>query len=98
MSQNNLYTVLLSPVVSEKSVFAAEDHNTHVFKVAPEATKLDIKNAVESLLNVKVDNVRVVNVKGKTKRFGARQGKRSDVRKAYVRLAEGESLQSATTS
>ena len=62
-------------------------------KVRTDATKTEIKQAVEFLFEVKVDNVQVVNVKGKTKRFGQIKGRRSDWKKAYVRLAEGSSLE-----
>ncbi len=91
MNQNRILQVLLSPHVSEKTALAAEG-GQHVFKVATTATKLEIKKAVESLFDVEVETVRVVNVKGKAKRFGMREGKRSDWRKAYVRLKEGQSI------
>ena len=86
MNQERMYQVLLSPHVSEKSSLAADESNQHVFKVLPSATKQEVKEAVENLFNVKVDKVRIMNVKGKTKRFGGRLGKRSDMRKAYVTL------------
>lgn len=91
MNQDRILQVLLAPHVSEKAAFFA-DAGQHVFKVATTATKLEIKKAVESLFEVEVTDVRVVNVKGKIKRFGAREGKRSDWRKAYVRLKEGQSI------
>ncbi|HID81629.1 MAG TPA: 50S ribosomal protein L23 [Chromatiales bacterium] len=91
MNQDRILQVLLAPHVSEKAAFVA-DAGQHVFKVATTATKLEIKKAVESLFEVEVTDVRVVNVKGKIKRFGAREGKRSDWRKAYVRLKEGQSI------
>lgn len=91
MNQNRVLQVLLAPHVSEKAAFVA-DAGQHVFKVATTATKLEIKKAVESLFEVEVTTVRVVNVKGKTKRFGTREGKRSDWRKAYVRLKDGQSI------
>lgn len=81
--------VLLGPVISEKSTLAADGAGQFVFKVATDATKQEIGRAVELLFDVKVDNVRVLNVKGKRKRFGARNGRRPDWRKAYVGLKPG---------
>jgi len=95
MSQN-LYQVLLAPRMTEKTVAASESSNQYVFKVAKTATKNDIKAAVQALFEVKVDQVRTVNVKGKQKNFGRRAGKRSDWKKAYIRLAEGQSLDAAS--
>lgn len=92
MNEERLMQVLLSPHVSEKSTVAADAANQHVFKVATDATKPEIKAAVEKLFNVKVSSVQVVNVKGKTKRFGQRDGKRSDWRKAYVALEAGHDI------
>lgn len=92
MNQERIMQVLLAPHISEKSAVLADSDRQHVFKVLPTATKTEIKQAVESLFEVKVDQVRVVNVKGKTKRFGQRNGKRSDWRKAYVKLAEGQDI------
>ena len=92
MNQERILQVLLAPHVSEKSTLAADANGQHVFKVLPGATKTEIKQAVEQLFEVKVAQVRVMNVKGKTKRFGQRDGKRSDWRKAYVTLAEGQDI------
>ncbi|MEZ5534678.1 MAG: 50S ribosomal protein L23 [Thiolinea sp.] len=92
MNQNHLYQVLLAPRMTEKSVGLAESSNQYVFKVAKSATKQDIKQAVETLFEVKVDRVQTVNMKGKQKNFSRRAGKRSDWKKAYIRLAEGQSL------
>lgn len=92
MSQERLMTVLLGPHVSEKSARVAEAANQVVFKVRRDATKPEIKAAVELMFEVKVDDVNVVNGAGKQKRFGQRQGKRSDFKKAYVRLAPGQSI------
>jgi len=89
--QERLMTVVRGPHLSEKSHFAAE-HNQVVLKVRKDATKAEIRQAVELLFEVEVDNVTVLNVKGKAKRFGATRGKRSDWKKAYVRLAEGSQL------
>lgn len=95
MSEERLYQILLGPLVSEKTVLLSEEGGSHVFKVDKSATKREIKQAVEKLLEVDVVSVRTVNVKGKTKNFARRQGKRSDWKKAYVRLAEGQTLDSA---
>jgi len=92
MSKERLLKVLLAPLVSEKSVNAADSGNQFAFKVAKDATKPEIKAAVEMLFEVNVEKVQTVNVKGKAKRFGQRMGKRSDWKKAYVRLAEGQDI------
>jgi len=92
MNKERLLQVLVGPVISEKSTIAADANRQFVFKVVADATKPEIKKAVEMLFEVKVENVRVVNIKGKTKRFGQVMGTRSGVRKAYVRLAEGADI------
>ncbi|VAW57269.1 LSU ribosomal protein L23p (L23Ae) [hydrothermal vent metagenome] len=92
MQQEKILQVLLAPHISEKSTQTADTTGTHVFKVNKSANKAEIKQAVEELFEVKVAQVRVMNVKGKTKRFGQRMGKRSDWRKAYVKLAEGQDI------
>jgi len=89
--QERLMTVIRGPHLSEKSHVAAEN-NQIVFKVRRDATKSEIRQAVELLFEVDVDNVTVVNVKGKAKRFGTTRGRRSDWKKAYVKLAEGSQL------
>lgn len=90
MSQERLVKVLMAPHVSEKSTSAADVDNQFVFKVVKDATKKEIKNAVELLFEVKVDAVNVVNVKGKSKgRMGAKKGRRNDWKKAYVKLEQG---------
>jgi large subunit ribosomal protein L23 len=91
MNQERIYKVLLGPHISEKATVAA-DNGQFVFRVAPDATKPEIKAAVEQLFEVKVSNVQVLNLKGKTKRTARGMGKRNDVRKAYVRLAEGHDI------
>jgi large subunit ribosomal protein L23 len=78
--------------VSEKSARLQEVANQFVFEVAPDATKHDVKAAVEAMFKVKVDSVSVVNVKGKKKAFRGRGGSRGGWRKAYVRLGEGQSI------
>ena len=92
MNKERLMQVLLSPVVSEKSAMMADSGNNFCFKVASDANKAEIKKAVEMLFEVDVENVRVLNTKGKTKRFGQVMGKRGDVRKAYVRIKEGQDI------
>ncbi|TDF37600.1 50S ribosomal protein L23 [Alteromonadaceae bacterium M269] len=92
ISEERLLKVLLAPHVSEKSTMAAENANTVVLKVATDATKLEIKEAVKKLFEVEVDSVRTVNVKGKTKRHGMSFGKRKDWKKAYVVLKEGQDI------
>ena len=82
MREERLLNVILAPHVSEKSTMTAEGYNTVVFKVAKDATKSEIKAAVEKLFEVEVKNVRTVNVKGKSKRTGFRFGKRSDWKKS----------------
>lgn len=84
--------VLRAPHISEKSARLQELSNQYVFEVSPEATKADVKAAVEQLFAVKVEAVNVVNVKGKQKTFRFQQGRRGGWRKAYVRLAEGQSI------
>ena len=92
MNNERLYTVLRAPHVSEKSTRVQGEGNQYVFKVAADASKPEIKAAVEKLFDVKVVNVNVSNVKGKAKQFRFRPGKRSDWKKAYVRLADGQTL------
>ncbi|KFN44318.1 50S ribosomal protein L23 [Arenimonas oryziterrae] len=91
MSNVKLLNVIRAPRVSEKTA-RIQEINQYVFEVAKEATKGDIKSAVESLFNVKVESVNVLNVKGKSKTFRFRAGRRGDWRKAYVRLAEGQTI------
>jgi large subunit ribosomal protein L23 len=92
MNQERLMKVLLGPVISEKATNAADKHRQVVFKVLKNATKPEIKDAVELMFKVKVDKVTVLNVKGKNKMFRFRPGKRSDWKKAYVSLAEGHDI------
>lgn len=92
MNRERIFKVLVAPHISEKATIVAEKHNQVVFKVAPNATKLEIKKAVEALFNVKVEGVQTVNIKGKTKRTARGIGKRNDVHKAYVRLAAGQDI------
>lgn len=92
MNQERLMKVILAPVVSEKSNLLAEKRNQMVFKVVADATKTEIKAAVELLFGVQVSGVSTVTVKGKVKRFGRTVGRRSDVKKAYVSLVAGQEL------
>ena len=89
MNEARLMRILLAPHVSEKSATAADKSNQVVFRVVQDATKAEIKSAVELLFDVKVHSVTVANVKGKTKRFGAARGRRSDWKKTYVTLKNG---------
>ena len=91
--QERLMNVLLAPHVSEKGARLQQDSNQVVFRVRPDANKDEIRRAVELMFEVKVAEVRVANVKGKSKRLGQRIGQRSDWKKAYVRLAEGQSIE-----
>lgn len=92
MNDQRLYQVLLAPHVSEKTSMDAEMVGRHTFRVALDANKLEVRQAVEKLFNVDVKSIQIVNVKGKNKRFGQVNGKRSDWKKAIVRLAEGQDL------
>ena len=92
MSTANVYEVIRAPRVSEKTARLQEVSNQYAFEVARDATKADIKAAVEKIFDVKVEAVNVVNVKGKAKAFRQRQGSRGSWRKAYVTLADGQSI------
>jgi large subunit ribosomal protein L23 len=97
MNSERVFSILLGPHVSEKTATATEHNNQYAFRVTRDATKPEIKAAVEKLFKVKVENVRVLNVKGKVKlnRHGA--AKRSDWKKAYVRLAAGNDIDFTVT-
>ncbi|MEJ2127573.1 MAG: 50S ribosomal protein L23 [Woeseiaceae bacterium] len=90
--QERLMTVLQGPLLTEKAAVSAELHNQVVFKVRTDATKAEIRQAVELLFDVSVEGVQVVNYRGKNKRFGMTRGRRNDWKKAYVRLAEGSQI------
>jgi len=90
MSTERLYKVLLSPRMTEKSTRVGESSNQYVFEVTTDSNKKEIKDAVEKLFEVNVESVRTVKVKGKSKSFKLRAGKRSDWKKAYVRVQEGQ--------
>lgn len=91
-NQERLLQVLLAPQVSEKATMIAEKSNQVIFIVTPDATKPEIKAAVEMLFKVKVSSVQVINAKGKAKRFGRSMGMRSNVRKAFVCLESGQEI------
>jgi len=95
MNKDRMPTILMSPVVTEKSTMVGEANNQYVFKVLTNAKKSEIKNAVEKLFNVKVASVQTLNMKGKVKRFGQRLGRRNDSKKAYVRLEAGNEIEFA---
>ena len=92
MNQERLMKVLLSPIVSEKSTRLADANRQFAFKVQPNASKPEVRKAVEMMFDVKVTGVQIDNVRGKSKRFGQTQGKRADWKKAYVTLAEGHDI------
>lgn len=93
MNNERMMKILLAPHITEKAAIDSEQSNQYVFKVATDATKPEIKQAVENLFAVSVDSVRVVNVKGKTKRAGFRIGRRKDWKKAYVRVKSGQTIE-----
>ena len=92
MNQQRLMQVLLAPQISEKATFIADKNEQVVFRVAPTATKLEIKAAVEMLFKVSVASVQIANVKGKSKRSGRSAGRRSDWKKAFVCLKPGQEI------
>lgn len=92
MSVERLLQVIVGPHVSEKTTRATEKHNVYTFKVATTATKPEVKQAVEKMFSIKVDAVRIVNVKPKTRRFRGVEGMKKKWKKAYVTLQEGQQL------
>ena len=90
--QDRLYSVLLAPIVSEKSTMIGEKNDQVAFRVMQDATKQEVKAAVEHLFKVQVDKVSILNQKGKHKRFGRFNGTRGNVRKAYVCLKDGQEI------
>lgn len=90
--EGRLMQVLVAPIVSEKATMIAEKSNSVTFKVLQDATKFEIKAAVQLMFKVDVKAVAVVNIKGKTKRFGKSVGRRDNLRKAYVTLQPGQEL------
>ncbi len=95
LSRETMYNIIRSPVITEKATRLGE-HSQMVFRVAIDASKPEIKAAIEGLFGVKVAAVNTLVQKGKTKRFKGRPGVRSDVKKAYVRLAEGQTIDLTT--
>ena len=91
MSSDSILSALRAPHVSEKSTRLSE-HNQYVFSVAPGATKADVKSAVEQLFGVNVVSVNMANIQGKLKMFRFRPGRKANVRKAFVRLADGQTI------
>lgn len=92
MNAERLLQVILAPVVTEKATYVAEKNQQIAFRVAPDATKPEIKAAIELLFKVEVESVQVLNQKGKEKRFGRFMGRHRSVRKAYVSLKPGQEL------
>jgi large subunit ribosomal protein L23 len=92
LNTERLMTVILAPVISEKSTMIADKNEQVAFRVIQDATKQEVKAAVELLFKVEVESVNVLNVKGKSKRFGKFMGRRSNVRKAYVCLKAGQQI------
>ena len=96
MNQERLTKIILAPVISEKATLVGETHKQVVFEVLPDATKAEIKAAIEQLFGVKVLAVNTILRKGKTKTFRGVKGKQQDVKKAIVRLAEGDTIDVTT--
>ena len=96
MNQERIFQILRAPHISEKSATLGDSANQAVFKVAVDANKAEIKQAVEQLFNVKVAQVRTAKMKGKSKRLGLHRGRRSDWKKAYVSLEQGHEIDLAS--
>jgi len=96
-NEERLLNILLAPQISEKATFVAEKNEQVIFRVVNDATKLEVKAAVEKLFSVTVDSVNISNVKGKQKRFGRSIGRRQDWKKAYVCLAAGQEINFAAS-
>jgi large subunit ribosomal protein L23 len=92
MNREQLMSVLIAPHVTEKTSLAMQNHNQYTFKVRREATKTDVKKAVELMFDVKVSGVQVVNESGKSRRFGKTPGRTQDWKKAYVSLVAGQTI------
>ena len=90
-SNERIYEIIRSPLVSEKSTFISQ-FNYYVFKVSPSSSKKEIKNAVENIFKVEVKSVNTLNQKGKKKRFRGKVGVRAGIKKAFVKLAEGQTI------
>ncbi|MBA4382590.1 MAG: 50S ribosomal protein L23 [Sideroxydans sp.] len=96
-NEERLLNILLAPQISEKATYVAEKNEQVIFRVVNDATKLEVKAAVEKLFSVTVDSVNISNVKGKQKRFGRSIGRRQDWKKAYVCLAAGQEINFAAS-
>jgi large subunit ribosomal protein L23 len=92
IGREGLTSVLLAPHVTEKTSQGLQEHNHYAFRVRRDATRTDVRRAVELMFEVKVEGVQVVNEPGKRRRFGGRAGRTQDWKKAYVRLAAGQSI------
>lgn len=92
LGKEGLMNVLLAPHVTEKTSLALQERNQYAFRVRRDATRTDVRRAVELMFDVKVQGVQVVNEPGKTRRFGGRSGRTQDWKKAYVRLVAGQSI------
>ena len=92
MNREQLMSVLIAPHVTEKTSLAMQNHNQYTFRVRREASKTDIRKAIELMFDVKVAGVRVVNEPGKTRRFGRTAGRTQDWKKAYVSLSPGQTI------
>ena len=92
MNREQLMSVLIAPHVTEKTSLAMQNHNQYTFRVRRDARKTDIRKAIELMFDVKVAGVQVVNEPGKARRFGRTSGRTQDWKKAYVRLAAGQSI------
>ena len=92
MSDHRLMKIILAPVISEKSALGADNNDQYTFRVLRDASKPEIRAAVEKMFEVKVEGITTTNVKGKTKRFGQGMGKRSDWKKATVKLQAGQEI------
>ncbi len=92
MNRERLMNVLIAPHVTEKTSLAMQNHNQYTFRVRRDATKSDIRQAVELMFDVKVRGVQVVNERGKTRRFGKTLGRTQDWKKAYVSLMQGQAI------
>ena len=97
MNQERMYTVIREPHISEKTSTMGNDSNQYAFKVATDATKAEIKTAVETLFKVTVEGVSTVNVKGKVKRTARGASQRKNWKKAYVRIADGQNIDFTVT-
>jgi large subunit ribosomal protein L23 len=92
VNREQLMSVLIAPHVTEKTSLAMQNHNQYTFRVRRDATKIDVKKAVQLMFDVQVSAVQIVNEPGKTRRFGGRTGRTQDTKKAYVSLVKGQMI------